>query len=564
MSDGLPAGASGVRVDRAPLALDGEPRFAWRGVMLDVARRFRPIDELRRFVDLIAAHGLNVLQLHLTDDQAWRFEVLRHPRLTEVGSRRSETQLGHGPASTLDGVPHEGFYTQAELRGLVEYARGRGIRIVPEIDVPGHAKAILAAYPELGVGAVGDVRARNPEPWTRFGIDDEVLNVEESTLAFVCDVFDELCGVFDDELVGIGGDEAQKIRWHGDARTQELMRERGIANEHELQAWFLARVAAHLASRGRRVIGWDEMLEGPDASGVPRDAVIASWRGPVGASLAARRGHDVVLCPDLWTYFDYRQSYAPVEPVPVGTVLSLEDVASFDPVPDSGPAAASDALRARVVGVQANVWTEHLDTRARLDYAVFPDSGRSPRSRGTAGRSTGLRSPNGCPPTSRGSTSKALTTARSPGRAPTSSVPVCRACRATERRGSPSSHGSRRRSARSARRGGAFPAASGGTSAPAHADHAQAQVNRRSILGPAALRHRRSGRKCFAECLAARGGCAGWRCGEGAAGFQPRTSSVMTSKWVVCGNMSKTRAFVGVNDGMRRRSFASDAALQLE
>jgi hexosaminidase len=371
-----------VSGSRAPLDLDGEPRFAWRGVMLDVARRFRPMPDLLRFVDLLAAHGLNVLQLHLTDDQGWRFEVRAYPRLTEVGGRRSESQLGHGPASTLDGMPHEGSYSQHELRELVAYAAARGIRVVPEIDVPGHAQSILAAYPEFGVGDADAVRARIAEPWTRYGISDEVLNVEEATLAFVCAVFDELCEVFDSDVVGFGGDEARKRRWAADARTQELMAERGLATEDELQAWFLSRVAAHLASRGRRVIGWDEMLEGAGGSGggggggvasaLPADAVVASWRGPVGAELGAGLGHDVVLCPDLWTYFDYRQSDAADEPIPVGTVLSLEVVATFDPLPAG---VSSAALRERVIGVQANVWTEHLDSRERLDYAVFPRLG---------------------------------------------------------------------------------------------------------------------------------------------------------------------------------------------
>jgi hexosaminidase len=364
------AGRGSTRIEtRAPLRLTGEPRFAWRGVMLDVARRFRPMPELRRFVDLVAAHGLNVLQLHLTDDQGWRFEVRRHPLLVEVGGRRSESQLGHGPEARGDGVPHAGWYAQDELRELVRYAAERGIRVVPEVDVPGHARAILAAYPEYGVGGAERVRERVTEPWTRFGISDEVLNVEDATVAFVCDVLDEVCDVFESEVVGIGGDEAQKTRWREDARTQELMAERGLADEAELQAWFLGRVAGHLASRGRRVIGWDEMLEGGRAPAP--DAIVASWRGTIGAELGARLGHEVVLCPDLWTYLDYRQSDDPREPIPVGTVLSLEDVASFEPL----PATTSPALRAHVIGVQSNVWTEHLDTRERLDYAVFPRLG---------------------------------------------------------------------------------------------------------------------------------------------------------------------------------------------
>lgn len=365
MSDSADAGPA---TRAAGLRLDGEPRFAWRGVMLDVARRFRPIPELERFVELLAAHGLNTLQLHLTDDQGWRFEVRAYPRLTEIGGRRSQSQLGHGPRSTLDGVPHEGSYTQHELRGLVRFAAERGIRIVPEIDVPGHAQAILAAYPEFGVGGADAVRARVAEPWTRYGISDEVLNVEEATLEFVGTVFDELCEVFDSEFIGIGGDEARKRLWHEDARTQELMAERGLADEEELQSWFLARIADRLRGHGRRVVGWDEMLEGRDPA---PDAVVASWRGPVGAELGARLGHEVVLCPDLWTYLDYRQSDSAEEPIPVGTVLSLEDVATFDPVPADAP----EWYAERIAGVQANVWTEHLDSRERLDYAVFPRLG---------------------------------------------------------------------------------------------------------------------------------------------------------------------------------------------
>ncbi len=336
--------------------------------MLDVARRFRPVADLERFIELLADHGLNVLQLHLTDDQGWRFEVRAYPRLTEVGGRRSQTQLGHGPRSTLDGVPHEGWYTQHELRGLVRFAAERGIRIVPEIDVPGHAQSILAAYPEFGVGGADAVRERVAEPWPRFGVSDEVLNVEDATLEFIGTVFDELCEVFDSELVGLGGDEVRKDRWRGDERTQQLMVERGLADEDELQSWFLAQIADRVRGHGRRVVGWDEMLEGRDPA---PDAVVASWRGPVGAELGARLGHEVVLCPDLWTYFDYRQSERDDEPIPVGTVLSLEDVGTFDPVPAGAPRWFAD----RVVGVQANVWCEHLDGRDRLDYAVFPRLG---------------------------------------------------------------------------------------------------------------------------------------------------------------------------------------------
>ncbi len=338
--------------------IDDAPRFGWRGFMLDVARSFRPKHEVLRLIDLLALHRVNVLQLHLTDDQGWRMEIRRYPKLTEVGAWRPESQLGHGPASTLDGRPHGGFYTHDDLREIVAYAAERHITVVPEIETPGHVRAALAAYPELGVTG-------GPyEVWTRYGINDDVLNTEESTVEFFRNVLDEVMEVFPSTYVAVGGDEARKTQWKADARTQELMRERGLATEHELQAWFIRQLDDHLTAGGRRLYGWDEVLEGPLAPG----ATIASWRGLRGAEVAVARGHDVVLCPDDFAYFDYRQSDAPVEPIPVGTVLTLRDVYDFEPLPEG----ASEPMRRHVLGVQANAWSEHLDTVARLDYAVFP------------------------------------------------------------------------------------------------------------------------------------------------------------------------------------------------
>ena len=345
----------------AASVIEDAPRFGWRGFMLDVARNFRPKHEVLRLIDLLALHRVNVLQLHLTDDQGWRMEIRRHPRLTEVGAWRPESQLGHGPASTLDGRPHGGFYTQDDLREIVAYAAERMITVVPEIETPGHVRAALAAYPELGVSG------ESVEVWTRYGITDHVLNVEESTVAFFREVLDEVMDVFPSTYIGVGGDEARKTQWAADARTQQLMRERGIANELELQAWFIRQLDDHLTAAGRRLYGWDEVLEGPLAPG----ATIASWRGLRGAQVAVARGHDVVLCPDDFAYLDYRQSDAAEEPIPVGTVLSLRDVYDFEPLPDHADD-ADDAMRRHLLGVQANAWTEHLDTGSRLDYAVFP------------------------------------------------------------------------------------------------------------------------------------------------------------------------------------------------
>lgn len=339
--------------------IDDAPRFGWRGLMLDVARSFRPKHELLRLIDLLALHRLNVLHLHLTDDQGWRMEIRRYPRLAEVGGWRPESQVGHGPQSTVDGRPHGGYYTQRDLREIVDYAAERAITVVPEIETPGHVRAALAAYPELGVAGGDPV-----DVWTRYGITDDVLNVEESTVEFFRNVLDEVVDVFPSAYIGIGGDEARKTKWAADARTLELMRDRGLATPHELQAWFIRQLDDHLTAAGRRLYGWDEVLEGPLAPG----ATIASWRGSRGTEVAVARGHDVVLCPSDVVYLDYRQSDAADEPIPVGTVLTLRDVYDFEPLPEG----VDDATRRHVLGVQANAWTEHLDTLARLDYAVFP------------------------------------------------------------------------------------------------------------------------------------------------------------------------------------------------
>lgn len=338
--------------------IDDAPRFGWRGFMLDVARSFRPKHEVLRLIDLLALHRVNVLQLHLTDDQGWRMEIRRFPRLTEVGAWRPESQLGHGPESTLDGRPHGGFYTHDDLREIVAYAAERMITVVPEIETPGHVRAALAAYPSLGVSG------EPVEVWTRYGITDDVLNVEESTVDFFRNVLDEVMEVFPSTYVAVGGDEARKTQWAADARTRELMAERGLATPNELQAWFIRQLDDHLTAAGRRLYGWDEVLEGHLAPG----ATIASWRGLRGAQVAVARGHDVVLCPDDFAYFDYRQSDAAEEPIPVGTVLTLRDVYDFEPLPED----ADGAMRRQLLGVQANAWTEHLDTAARLDFAVFP------------------------------------------------------------------------------------------------------------------------------------------------------------------------------------------------
>ncbi|MFJ2953823.1 beta-N-acetylhexosaminidase [Streptomyces sp. NPDC087270] len=340
------------------VTVEDRPRFAWRGLLLDVARHFMPKHALLRLIDLLALHRLNVLHLHLTDDQGWRVEIRRYPRLTEVGSWRASSPLGAAEDAPDDNRPHGGYYTQDDIREIVAFAADRHISIVPEIDVPGHSQAAIAAYPELGVtDARLGVR-------TRWGVNPHLLNAEESTVAFYRHVLDEITELFPSLHVGIGGDECPKEQWRQDARTQQLIAERGLADEKGLQSWFTTQLADHLGTLGRRVLVWDEALEGP----LPDSAMIASWRGTAGAVTGARRGFDVLSCPDHLVYLDYRQSEQDDEPIPFSIPLTLEDAYSFDPV----PAALTAEEATRVVGGQANVWTEHMDSPRTVDYYVFP------------------------------------------------------------------------------------------------------------------------------------------------------------------------------------------------
>ncbi|MBC6446028.1 beta-N-acetylhexosaminidase [Actinokineospora xionganensis] len=340
------------------VAIRDTPRFGWRGMMLDVARHFMPKHDLLRLIDLLAMHRLNTLHLHLTDDQGWRVEIRRYPKLTEVGSWRHESQLGADPDAGNDGRPHGGFYTQDDIREIVAYAASRFITVVPEIDVPGHTQAAIAAYPELGVS--GEPREVSP----RWGINVNVLNTEDTTVEFFRGVFDEIMDLFPSQYIGVGGDECPKEQWRVDERTQALIRERSLAGETELQAWFIHQIGVHISARGRRMYGWDDLLEGD----LPADTVVASWRGMTGAVTAARKGYDVVSCPDDLVYLDYRQSELPDEPIPFSIPLTLADAYSFDPVPsDLGPDEAG-----RVLGGQANLWTENLDSPRTVDYFAFP------------------------------------------------------------------------------------------------------------------------------------------------------------------------------------------------
>lgn len=330
----------------------GAPAFAWRGVMLDVARHFRPADDVRRLIDLMADHHLSVLHLHLTDDQGWRFAVPGYPRLTEVGARREATQQGHGPRATVEEGVHEGHYTDAEIRDLVAYAAERFVTLVPEVELPGHVQAALAAYPELG-----NVDAGEPitAPWERFGVNPRTLAPTEAALEFGEAAIDALCDLFDSPWIGIGGDEVPVTEWERSHAAQARMVELGLQTPRDVQPWFTEHFVQHVRSRGRTALAWDEVLEGD----VPEGVHILAWRGPVAMEEALNRGIPVVACPDLQVYLDYPQSESEEEPVRVGPPLSLETTYGLQ-------------VDRRAMGAQANVWTEHLATRDRVDFALFP------------------------------------------------------------------------------------------------------------------------------------------------------------------------------------------------
>ncbi|QCD56207.1 beta-N-acetylhexosaminidase [Streptomyces hawaiiensis] len=344
------------------LAIEDAPRFRWRGLMLDVARHFMPKEGVLRYLDLMAAHKLNVFHFHLTDDQGWRVEIERHPRLTEIGSWRTRTKTGHRASPLWEDKPHGGYYTQDDIREIVAYAAERHITVVPEIDVPGHSQAAIAAYPELGNTDVIDTTALSV--WDTWGINPNVLAPTDNTLRFYEGVFEEVLGLFPSEFVHIGGDECPKDQWRRSESVQARIRELGLADEGQLQSWFIGYFDTWLAERGRRLIGWDEILEG----GLAEGAAVSSWRGYAGGIAAARAGHDVVMCPEQHVYLDHRQDPGPEEPVPIGWVRTLEDVYRFEPVP---PELTPEEAR-HVLGTQANLWTEVMEDHARVDYQAFP------------------------------------------------------------------------------------------------------------------------------------------------------------------------------------------------
>ncbi len=339
--------------------IEDAPRFAYRGMHLDVARHFFSVAFVERYIDLLARYKLNTFHWHLTDDQGWRIEIARYPRLTSVGAPRAETIVDkHFDPYEGDGVPYGGYYTQAEIRDVVAYAAARYVTIVPEIEMPGHARAALAAYPNL---------ACTPGPFTvatRWGVFDDIFCPTEHTFEFLENVLTEVMDLFPGTYIHVGGDEVPKRRWRESAAAQAVIRREGLKNEQQLQSYFMRRIERFLNAHGRRLIGWDEILEG----GLPPEATVMSWRGTAGGIAAARAGHDVIMTPSNSMYFDHYQGQPATEPLAIGGYTPLDSVYAFEPVPGS----LTPAQARHILGAQANLWTEYIATEAHAEYMLFP------------------------------------------------------------------------------------------------------------------------------------------------------------------------------------------------
>lgn len=340
------------------------PRFGYRGMMLDVGRHYFPVTFIKKYIDMLALHNVNKMHWHLSEDQGWRIEIKKYPKLTEIGSIRKETVIGHN-SGKFDGTPYGGFYTQNEIKDIVAYASSRYITIIPEIDMPGHMLGALASYPELGcTGGPYQVG-------TQWGVFDEVLCVgNEKTMQFVEDVLGELIQLFPSEYIHIGGDECPKTSWKKCAKCQARIKKLGLvadakhSAEDRLQSYCIGRAEKFLNSKGRKIIGWDEILEG----GLAPNATVMSWRGISGGIEAAKQKHDVIMTPNSHMYFDHYQSKSKSEPDAIGGFLPVDKVYSYEPIPTE--LTAEEAKH--ILGAQANLWTEYIATTKQAEYMTLP------------------------------------------------------------------------------------------------------------------------------------------------------------------------------------------------
>lgn len=343
-----------------------EPRFGWRGMLLDVGRHFYPVEDIKGFIDWLAFHKLNVFHWHLTEDQGWRIEIKKYPKLTEIGAYRESTPP-YGNRNSDDGQRYGGFYTQEQIKDIVAYAKERHVTIVPEIDMPGHMAAAIAAYPELGNADIPDYK---PRVMTRWGVHPYTLAPTEETFRFVDDVLTEVCSLFPSEYIHIGGDEAPKDQWENSPRVKELMKKKGLKNGHDVQSYFIKRVDAILEKKGRKLVGWDEIREG----GLAPSATVMSWRGEKGGIASAKEGHDVVMASNTHLYFNYYQ-YPKAQELAKGpefevngSYVPLKKVYSYNPV----PSVLNQQEAKHILGVQGSLWSEFLKTWDKVEYMGFP------------------------------------------------------------------------------------------------------------------------------------------------------------------------------------------------
>ena len=356
----IPATYSGP-IELPYVAISDLPRFKYRGMHLDVARHFMPVSFVKKYIDLMSQYKFNTFQWHLTEDQGWRIEIKKYPKLTEIGSKRPESVKERNLTPYIgDGVPHGGFYTQEEIKDVVKYAKSRFITVIPEIELPGHASAALAAYPQFGCKADYQYKVQ-----TTWGIFKEVYCPTDETFKFLEDVLDETIALFPDSpYIHIGGDEVLKDHWKESAFVQELKKKENLKDEHEVQSYFVRRIEKYINSKGKKIIGWDEILEG----GLAPNATVMSWRGIKGGIEAAKSKHDVIMTPTDYVYLDYGQGDPAYEPLNIGSYVPLEKVYSFDPVP---PELTADEAK-YVIGGQGNVWTEYIKTPSHVEYMAFP------------------------------------------------------------------------------------------------------------------------------------------------------------------------------------------------
>ena len=356
----LPISTDNQQIAIQCIQINDAPRFVYRGMHLDVARHFYSVDFIKTYLDVMAMLKLNTFHWHLTDDQGWRIEIKKYPKLQEIAAFRNETLIGHysNQPHQFDGKTYGGFYTQEEIKEIVAYASERQITVIPEIEMPGHSQAAIAAYPELGC------TEKQVKVATKWGVFEEVYCPKETTFNFLEDVIDEVITLFPSNYIHIGGDEAPKTRWKHCNNCQQFIKKEGLKDEHELQSYFIKRMEKYINQKRKQIIGWDEILEG----GLAPNATVMSWRGMQGAVEAAKQQHDVILTPTSHCYFDYYQSDNEDEPLAIGGFLPLEKVYDFEPIPKE----LTGEEHKFVLGAQGNVWTEYMKNSEKVEYMAFP------------------------------------------------------------------------------------------------------------------------------------------------------------------------------------------------